>query len=444
MAETEPEVPEVEPVEDHPYPKALQLYPTVRQSRLATFDQCTLLSKFDEEYRQGWSSHPASRGQIFHRFAAKALKEMQDNEEGTLDASIGLDILRECLRQHDVPDEDVVTIPFSSIKDLRWVVVKFCHDNMFDIQYLASIEERLEAIVHYETEYGPKPRRLTGQLDAVFFPQPDWAVVIDWKDTWALPAKGNQDENRSQALSEEGYFQQRFYAFLVMRRYPGVKRVTLREQYVRYSEAREATLFRSELANIEEELTALVERFDRAHEHGKWPLPQLHGEMKAAERKAVQKELRENLWKPSPGAHCSFCPRPGICPIFPDARVEGAITNAEMAETWAAEQIVAKATVSQRDKALRAWASVQGPVPIKHAKDPNRVLGYRESKRTSRPTKEQLEEAMREQGADFDPESVYRTTKQSRFEPHTAPVTDEPVDADLHTALEESLRRAGH
>lgn len=403
-----------------PYPDAVSRFPKLRQSRLSTFDQCSLLSLFDEEYRRGWSGHPQGRGQIFHRFAAKALAQMAELGERQIDQEVALAILRETLRQADVPDNEVVNVPFSQVKDLRWVVVKWAHDNEFDIEFLADIEQRIDVEIAYENpEGGMVPRVITGALDALFIPEPDWAVVLDWKDSWALPPKAD--------LSGTGYFQQRFYGYLVLRRYPSIERVTLREHYVRYSESREATVFRSELPDIEEELAALVERWDRTWQHGKWPLAD--GEDPV-------------LFTPSPGAHCAFCPRPASCPIFPAARVEGAITDEETAERWAAEQLVAKAAVNQRDKALKAWASARGPIPVKHAKDPNRVLGYRESRRTKRPTREQLEAALAEHGAGVPMDNLFEESITSRFDQHTRQdAADMPDDADLMNALEESIKQ---
>lgn len=410
-----------------PYPKALQQFPTIRQSLMATFDSCHLLAKFDLEYRKGWSGHPQARGQIFHRVAAKALTAMHDAKENSINPEDALAILRECLRQHDVDDRDVVTIPFSEIKQLRWVVVKWANENVFDIEHLAEIEERLEATIAYPTETGEAvERRITGQLDGLWIPEPDWAVVVDWKDTWAVPPENE--------LSADGYFQQRWYALLIFVRYPAIQRVTLREVYVRKKDkvtevapVREATIFRTEMQELKDEIAAKVETFDRAVEHGTWPLP--------------EPPEMPKLWTPAPGAHCNFCPRPTACPIFPDARVQGAITDEETAKRMAAEQIVAKAAAGQRDKALRAWAGNRGPIPVKHAKDPNRVLGYRTVKRTSRPKREELERALAEQGADLDPKSLYVEKSSERFEPHTSQEPkDEPVDADLMNVLERSLR----
>jgi len=418
-------MPETEAAPSTPYPTALERFPTLRQSRLATFDNCALQAKFDMDHREGWSGHPQGRGQIFHRFAAKALEQMANLDERSIEPEDALSILRECLRQHDVEPRDVVAVPFKQIKDLRWVVIKFAHENVFDVQHLASIEERMEAPLLYENPQGGWVTRVfTGQPDALFIPEPDWGVVLDWKDTWALPPKNE--------LSESGYFQQRAYAFLVMSRYPAIERVTLREHYVRYSEFREATLFRSELENMRDELSALAERFDRAVEHGVWP----------PEKKNTRGGDEYELWTPSPGAHCTYCPRPTSCPIFPAARVEGGINDPETAERWAAEQIVAKAAASQRDKALRAWASARGPIHVKHAKDPNRVLGFHSAERTSRPTKEELERALEMYGADLDPSTLYDTRVQTRFEQHSHKAAEETADdATLMSALEESLRR---
>lgn len=425
MAETAP--PDV--LADFPYPKAMELYPTLRQSRLASFDACALEAKFDEEYRRGWGGHLAAGGQILHRVVAKMLEQMANTGEVTMDPEDGLAILRECLRQHDVEPRDVVNIPFQVIKDLRWVVVKFCHENVFDIQHLADTELRLRVPIAYENPKGGYvPRILTGQVDALFVPEPDWAVIPDWKFTWALPPANE--------LSEGGYFQQRCYGFITMKRFPAIQRVTLRETYVKLkdevtggSPVREATVFRNELPEIEEEMSALCERWDRAVEHGTWPLPE-DGSM-------------PELWQPSPGSHCSYCPRPTACPIFPDARVEGAIENEEMAKTWAAQMVVAKAAQEQRAKALRAYAKAHGPVPIRNAKDPNRVVGYKASTRTSRPTQEELEQALEEQGADLDPRSLFKTQTQTRFTQHTHdPIEEQEVDRELEAALRESVAQA--
>lgn len=417
-----------------PYPTALKRFPTVRQSTLSKFDDCPLAARFYLDHEQGWNGHPQARGTIFHRFAAKALLMMALTDEDTIPQDVALAILRECLRQHDVPPEDQTAIPFKQIKDLRWTVVKFATDNAFDISKLVSVEERLGATVTYERGDGfDVERRVTGQLDALFLPEPDHAVVLDWKDTWALPPV--------KELSQGGYFQQRVYGLLVLDRYPQLQRVTLREHYVRHDpgdgigigNTREAHVEREHLPDIREEIAALVERFDRAVEYGNWP-PQKDEETGKTEELV--------LWTPSPGKHCSYCPRPASCPIFPDARVQGAITTPEMAEQWAAEALVAKAAADQRMKALKAWGDVRGDTPIKHAKDPNRVLGYQPYERKNRPDREQMEAAIAVHGKDVDLDKLYAKRPATRFVEHTAKkIADDPADASLMEALEESAER---
>jgi hypothetical protein len=420
-----------------PYPTAVEKFPTVRQSLLSKFDDCALSSKFYIDHEQDWNGHPQGRGILFHRFAAKALEAMEQAGENSIPPDVALELLRECLRQHDVEPRDQINIPFSQIKDLRWVVIKFAKDNAFEIDKLASVEERLEAVVEYEWD-SPEglimvPRRMTGQIDALFLPEPDHAVVLDWKDTWALPAP--------KELSEQGYFQQRFYGFLVLERYPSVREVTLREHYVRHDpgstvgtgNTRQASITRDDLPDIREEIAALVERFDRAVEHGNWP-PKVDEE--TGERERLE------LWVPSPGKHCSFCPRPSSCPIFPDARVRGAITDAETAERYAAEALVAEAALKQRQNAMKAWGDVRGPIPIKHAKDPNRVWGYKPAKRKSRPTREELEAALALAGPNVDLDELYVEKPFTKFTQHTAENVEEtPEDASLMNALEESVKR---
>lgn len=426
-----------------PYPKALKEHPTLRQSLLASFDACPLSAKLDLEYSRGWSGHPQARGTIFHRFAAKALKWMVENQENQIDPEDALTLLRETLRQHDVPDRDVVAIPFSEVKDLRWVVVKWAHENVFDIKNLVSIEDRMSAKIHYPGPNGEAVERIfTGQPDGIFLPQPDWAVILDWKCTWALPSVNE--------ISESGYFQQRGYGFLLMRMFPQIERVTLRETYVMKKDevteaapVREATVFRSELDAIEGEIAALAERFDRAVENGEWPPPKTR---KGKRLKKGQRPDPPKLWTPSPGAHCSYCIKPTACPIFPDARVQGAIETEEQAQKVVNEQKVAKAAVKARDGQIRAWTDVHGPLPIKHAKESNRVVGFRTQSRTTRPTEAQLAKFRAQNGPDADPSVLYKKQTTVRFDEHTANpdegenVLPDAADIGLKEALRQSIK----
>lgn len=426
-----------------PYAKSVERFPTVRQSRLATFDRCALSASFDETYRSGWSGHPQARGTIFHRFAARALEQMAVQNEKSIPTDAAIEILEDALRQDDVDREcptcgqaveyinvkglpklkcvaghlhspEFVNLPMSEVKDLRWVVVKWATENEFDIDNLVDVEQRLSAFVRYPAGDGTHvDRKLTGALDAVFLAEVDHAVVLDWKDTWALPAPTE--------VGFDGYFQQRFYAWLVFRNYPSIEKVTLREFYVRYSEPREATVWRSDIEDVERELAALVERYDRA--------------------------FTQEMFPPAPGAHCQFCPRPTSCPIFPAVRREGTITDEATARRFAAEATVAKSALAQRTDALKAWATVHsGGVEISDHKG-KRVWGFRERKRVSRPSIEDMEKAMRENRGQITPEvmkSLYREAKTTRFEPHVpSPIEDTADDAKLMDALAQSLGQRG-
>lgn len=410
-----------------PYPTALEQHPIVRRSTLETFSDCSLAGRFYLDHERGWDTHAQARGTIFHRVAAKILELLYErSQEGevvrSIEVSEALAILDECLRQHDVPDEDVVNLGFKEVTALRWIVIKFANECAFDIEHLADVEQKLVAPIVYPNPAGGfVSRTISGTLDALFIPEDDWAVVLDWKTMWTPPPESE--------LSDAGYFQQRVYGHHVMRRLPNIERVTLREHYVRKNVFREATVFRSELETIGKELGALVERFDRAVEHGKWPLEE--GE-------------EPKLWSPSPGSHCSYCPRPAACPIFPDARQEGAVTGPEMAERYAAEALVAEAARGHRLKALRSWTKANGPTPIKNSKDPNRVWGYKEVKRTERPSKEKMEAAIRANGGQpVHPSELYEEKIGYRFQQFTRdPEEEEREEKEVLDALEASVQQA--
>ena len=400
-----------------PYPKALADFPTVRQSLLSKFDLCALSTNFELRWAKGWNSHPAARGRIAHQVFARCLEDMARAEEPTIETDVALAHLHHALRQADIPDEDVVNIPMKEVKDLYWVVIKWAHDNSWDIANLIDVEHRLFGTLYYDNPKGGFVERvLTGQLDALIIrgEYDDEAIVLDWKDTWDLPTR--KPDDRNDALSVEGYFQQRFYAWLVMKNYEHVQKVTLREFYVRYSEPREATVWRERLQDVEDELSALVERFDRAYEKGK-------------------------TWHPTPGKHCHYCVRPAACPIFPKARGEGQIRTQKEAREVADQLIVSEAVFKRVRAALSAWSAVRGHIPVRNPKR-RTVWGHRRQKRTKSPKPEQVQaEIERAQaGLPTTPvDQLYRTTYGTKFEAHVPEQTEGEEDKEMIAALKETL-----
>lgn len=421
------------------YEAAIERFPTLRQSRLATFDRCALSAHFEEEYRRDWYSHEAARGQIMHRAWAKCLLTMAEQESMTIPTAEALAVLEETLRQHDIDQEcpkcfrpiverkegkvycsngheygsAFVNLPFEQIKDMRWTMVKWANESAFDIGQLVDVELRLSAPIRYQDPGGEYvDRTLTGQIDALFVQgdEDDVAVVIDWKDTFGLPAPAD--------LGFDGYFQQRMYGWLVFRNIPSVQKVVLREVYPRKGAHREAEVWRQDIEDVEAELQALAERFDRS--------------------------FAERNFPPSPGHHCQFCTRPSACPIFPGARGAGMIEDKETAARVARELTVAEAVVKQHKEGLSAWTSVHGSEEVSSHKG-RRGWTHKDSTRTSRPSRAKMEEALAAQkmGVPLSLDKLYEKSTVTRFGLHALPeIDDSPDDAKLMNALEESVRRA--
>jgi hypothetical protein len=456
------------PTLEVPYPKALERFPTVRQSILQMFDRCALSTAMDLDYRTGWTPHEAARGAVMHRAYEKCLATMAEQQENAIPTDVATAILLECLRQHDVQPRDVVVLPLSEVKDMRWEIVKFAHETTFDIENLVDVEGQLETVLRYPNPNGGWVERVvTGRPDALFIEGDDLdkAIVPDFKSTWGIPPPTE--------LSFDGYFQQRMYGLLVLRTYPSVQSVTLKERYTRFSEDRTATVWRSDIENIEAELAAKVENFDRAIEHGSVPWSKKAKGLRVAFRKArreaqvfrEQGRLEEadvmagrarayrvayenlvGLWAPSPGAHCSFCPRPTACPILPQARRAGRITAPEDAERVAAETIVADAVAKQGKDALKVWSDRHGDVPIKDAKG-EKVYGHVPVTRRRSPKPEEIraefERATLERRSP-DIEGLYRESAGTIFKVHAPkpPPDAAPADDDLLEKLEQSLEWA--
>jgi hypothetical protein len=328
-------------------------FPELRQSRLATFDSCPLAALFEIGGHE-FSNRAQARGILFHRVASEILRTIKRTGEVMIDVAEGLEIMYEVAAQRGLPPEEVVHLPLAEQRILRMAVICFCHHNTFTPSGIIDVERRLYAKVSYpDRQTGNTVERvITGQPDAVIADPPEGALVPDWKTTRQAPPKyEGADENTDAGVSYMGYFQQRVYAKLVMDTYQAIQRVTLWENYVLPGEVREATVHREQLEHIDRELATLVELFDRALAGGS----------------------KSPLWQPSPGRHCSYCPKPTACPIEADVRVfasqnGGGITSDSAARRFGAEYVLAKATYKALHEALKGWVEIHGPIPVKSSK----------------------------------------------------------------------------
>jgi len=383
-----------------PYPTALERFPRIRQSDLATFDNCALQWYFDDAWRQGWSSHPAAAGTLLHRVFQKCVVDMIANGENQVPVDHALVELNEQLRQHDVPlhapdsySEVVLNVPSKWRYEARIIVKAWAQNMVWDTHLIALVEKRLSMTVAYpDGEGGVVERELTGKPDVVLVDDIT-ATVVDYKTGWGIPSEGRKRSREDLAgdgdnISEEGFFWMRFYAALVFLRWPRIQRVILRELYPRFlsgratdsggrpiNPVRQASIDRYELDDIMAELAALVERFDRAIEAGE------------------EEEVGQRAWTPSPGTHCSYCPGILQCPIPDDARGEGRIRDRAHAEEVAGYLNVSRGISDQMADALRGWTRAHGPVDVKDAKRP-RVYGPVVRTRKVSPSRNRIAEAI--------------------------------------------------
>lgn len=346
--------------------QVIEAYPVLRQSLLADYDDCALYSYFGLRYEQGWGTHPQNRGTIFHRFAAECLREMQLIEDGQLPQSIALAILEDVLRQKDIAPEERVRVPLREIPVLRMAAAKFAKDNTFTIANLFDVEVELYVPITYVDDEGTiRERTLRGTPDAIVLDKKhpdDGLIVLDWKDTWALPPEqGDPKKQAESGLSYHGYFQQRFYAYLILRKYEKINWVTLREFYARRSKSRPATVHRRDLPKIEEEIQNLVREFDRSL-------------MAGAPKKLTFAETIH--WKPSPGKQCFWCSAAPLCPIDKRVLKRYVVRTPEEARENVEAIEVGEARLKQRKEAARPWAEEHGPVASRSAKG-GRAYGLR-------------------------------------------------------------------
>jgi hypothetical protein len=336
----------------------IEALPKVRQSLLSKFDDCPLSCYFELRWAQGWSTHPQARGTIFHRFCAEALKEMKVQDSEGIPKGVALAILEEVLEQRGVPATERVRVPLREIPTLRMAAIKFATDNSFTVRNIVDVEKRLNAKLSYVDDEGTvRERELTGQLD-VLVADPDYdkgAICVDFKTGWGLPPERNAEDRDAaeKGLSYHGFFQQRFYSWLVMRNYPDIDRVTLREFYVYRSKARPASMHRRDLDRVEKELSDLVMELDRCIASGK-------------PKKLSFPEV--SPWNPQPGKSCTWCVAGHRCPIEADVREAIAVRSPQEAGEAVERLQVAEAVRKSHRAALRPWVEEHGPQVARHSK----------------------------------------------------------------------------
>jgi hypothetical protein len=350
------------------FPEVISRFPVLRQSLGAKFDDCELSALFELRYANGWSTHPQAAGTLVHRFCAECLRTMREHDTEGITWGVAAPILEEVVYQRGIPARERVRVPMRDMPLLEMACAKWVADNHFTVRNIVDIERRLEhplMVPHWET--GELYERvLSGEPDAVIAADANTAIVLDWKHTWALPPERDDDADEP-GLSYHGFFQQMWYGWLILKQYPGVERVILREFYVRRTKRRQAAILRKHMDRVERRLRALISSMDRAIQVG--------------EPENLKLETLEALgsWIPSPGKHCGYCASSWRCPIEEAYRGDGGIETPEDAAAWAARRSVAKSIHKRADQVLMPYAELHGPIPIKSAKGA-RVLGYRQIK----------------------------------------------------------------
>lgn len=391
-----------------PLEEVIARFPTLRQSLGAKFDDCELSTLFEMRYANGWSTHPQAAGTLFHRFAAECLRKMRENDTEGIPVEVAMDLLEEVCYQHGVPARDRVRMPLREMPLLEMAARKFAADNHFTVRNILEIERRFEATLDgiiWERTGEVYSRVLSGQVDALIARGADEAIVIDWKHTWALPPERDEDAEKP-GLSYHGYFQQQWYAWLIMKTFPGINAVILREFYVRRTKARPARVTRRDLPKIEQRLRYLIAAMDRA--------------LSVGQPRNLHLETLEALgsWIPSPGKHCRWCASSYRCPIDEAYRGDGGVLTPEDAQAWAARRLKAKSIHKRADEILQPYAELHGPIPIKDSKG-RRVLGHRPIALDAR-----------------------GNPRKTRWEEYTPTTADRPPATELTPRLEEAMRKS--
>jgi hypothetical protein len=428
-------------------PTAVERFPRLRQSLLARYSDCALMTAFelragiatpspDGLHTSGWSTHRQAGGTVAHAVIQKALHRMLAEREEQVPTDVVEDLLDRELLLEGRRRGERFAIPTDEAMQLRKTLRGWAANTDWTFDEVAGVEVRFSTVVQYELDDGRRvSRELTGQLDVLLIAN-GHATVVDHKDTWQLPpARGTAADDdtprKDDGLSPEGFFQQRFYALLVFRTIASIKSVTLRESYIRRGETREATIWRDQLPRLEAEMSAAAARFDRAYDDlapdaAAVSLPGAAADLVRAldgdgDDLGALDRLRDlvtgkqpplhEAWEPSPGSHCRYCPKAHDCPIDPDLRGDGGLMEPDEAYAAAGEYLVAKRVTKYRKDQLMRWIDLHGPIRIKDGKRV-RFLGFVTTRHTVKPT---AAEVLAAQRAGRDPRLLYRTRTGTEF-----------------------------
>ena len=305
-----------------------------RQSALRAYDQCPMraLAEARRDFTD-YTNAPAALGTAYHLVAEEMIRTLWQQGERQMPQAEGLEVLYQALTRDDCPH-----LTDAQIRDLRVMVLQFCAIE-WPASRLIAVEGRLHATV-------PCPdgvdRVITGQPDVLLADPPAGAVCVDFKTSWSVPSAprdGNWDRDHGRPyLSERGAFQMDTLGLLIMRTYPAIGRVILREYFPRRNEFREATLERDELEHVERRLGVLAQRFTSDLENGV-------------------------VGEPRPGAWCSHCPIVRECPVPDTDRGVGALTDEATADAEAARWVAVRALEKQERAALKAHHESTGYAP---------------------------------------------------------------------------------
>jgi len=303
-----------------------------RQSTLRAIEMCprrAMHSLAAGDIATGWTEGAADLGTVFHAIAAEMMATLRRQGESQMATEEAMVIARE------VYAASPITLSAEDHDALNWMVLGFCRYKWRPERTLA-IEEPLRVEVVCPDGV---VRVAKGQPDLVIADPPKGLVVVDYKTTRAkprapreAPAEGEPIRGK-EYLTDVGTFQRQFYGFLLLRSYPSVEYVTLRELLVRYPDEppREAALQRSDLEHVEPRIGAAMMKLDNA-----------------------LSDPESDFWRPKPGRHCAKCEVARSCPVPKEQRGDGALTTPDDMDAAAAKFVVVDAQRQQLRDQLKA------------------------------------------------------------------------------------------
>jgi RecB family exonuclease len=311
-----------------PVEKNVERPKTLRQTRLARFDNCPHSLFLDLKYKGGPASIATDRGSAFHLFMQKATELMIEQGEPTMPAEMGRELADAVMAEN--LDFVLPTAEQDAIRLMAW---NWASATVIDLDAIVGVEVPLEMELGGFT--------VTGRIDRV---EAFDSILVLRDAKTSLNIRKSEDVQRG--------FQGMLYGLLALE---GAQR----ETGLRLGAGITDIQFIEEYPRYRSDEGPLIQR------EGLWNRTELLAEFKfSLERNlaALERSFETGEWPARDGSWCSICPAQSECPLPARLREVEQIETAQDAQDAFSRKLALDAEGRRLQAGMRGWVQENGAI----------------------------------------------------------------------------------